>query len=280
MSKSTQILLAGEGGQGIQTIAKIITNVAATQGMMVSYIPVFGVEQRGTPSVALIILSDEKIYYPRFDEADIVVVLQKRAIAVTEKYITKKTKVIFDSSTLSNKDFSKSGSVFLGIPATQIAHEKLLGKSFNLIVTGKLSQILDLDKDKVWQKIEQLLGRKMKTTEIREANKSALETGYNFIFETDKFTKPIYQPATGKIIVKGHNKIAQIYPERCKGCAICIVKCPVGALKFSDTLGVFGTPVPEIDLEKCINCGNCFRFCPDGAIGVERSKRTNPKSEI
>ncbi len=270
MSKSTQILLAGEGGQGIQTIAKIITDVAATQGMMVSYIPVFGVEQRGTPSVALIILSDETIYYPRFDEADIVVVLQKRAIASIERYITKKTKVIFDSSTLSESVFSKNPSVFLGIPATEIAHTKLSPKSFNLIVTGKLGQILNLDKDKTWAKIEQLLGKKMKTAEIREANKSALETGYNFIFETNKFTKPTYQPAIGKIVVRGHDKIAQIYPERCKGCGICIVKCPVGALRFSDTLGVFGTPVPEIDLEKCINCGNCFRFCPDGAIGVEK----------
>ncbi len=272
MDKTTQILLAGEGGQGIQTIAKIITDVAADQSMNVSYIPIFGVEQRGTPSVALIILSHEQIYYPRFDQADIVVVLQKRAIASVEKYIDKKTKVIFDSSTLSPKDFSQKPDTFLGLPATKIAHENHAPKSFNLIVTGKLGQILNLDKDKVWAKIERQLGKKMKTAEIRESNKSALETGYGFVFETYNFSKPTYQPATGQIIVKGHDKIAQIYPERCKGCGICIVKCPVGALKFSETLGVFGTPAPEIDLEKCINCANCFRFCPDGAIGVEKTK--------
>lgn len=273
MNKATQILLAGEGGQGIQTIAKVITDVAAESGLQVSYIPVFGVEQRGTPSVALIILSTDKIYYPRFDEADIVVVLQKRAIASIEKYVTKKTDVIFDSSTLSNQDFTRKPAKFLGIPATKIANEELSPKSFNLIVTGKLAKILELDETKVWVKIEKLLGKKMKTEEIKQANKKALELGFGFEFETKGFTKPTYQPATGRIIVKGHDKIAQIYPERCKGCGICIVKCPVGALKFSDTLGVYGTPIPEIDLEKCINCGNCFRFCPDGAIGVELDKK-------
>lgn len=274
MSKSIQILLAGEGGQGIQTIAKIITDVAAAQGMMVSYIPVFGVEQRGTPSVALLILSGEPIYYPRFDESDFVVVLQKRAVASIERYITSKTKVIFDSSTLSVKDFSKRPDEFLGIPATKIAHEQFSPKSFNLIVTGKLGQIFNLDKEKVWIAIEHLLAKKMKTAEIRQTNQKALELGYNFDFETANFTQPTFQPSTDRIITKGHDKIAQIYPERCKGCGICIIKCPVGALRFSDTLGVFGTPVPEIDLEKCINCGNCFHFCPDGAIRVEKTKST------
>ena len=93
MIDTTKIILAGEGGQGIQTIAKVITEVAAEQGLDVSYIPVFGVEQRGTPSVAFIILSHEKIYYPRFDSADYAIILQKRAVASVLAYINKKTKV-------------------------------------------------------------------------------------------------------------------------------------------------------------------------------------------
>lgn len=267
------IVLAGEGGQGIQTIAKVIADVAATQKLNISYIPVFGVEQRGTPSVAFLILSSDEISYPRFNKADYVIILQKRAIAKITPFISFETKVIFDSSTIAYSDLPKTSPHLFGIPATKIAIEKFSQKSFNMIVAGKVSQVLGLDEKNVWSEIEKLLGKKFKTAEIKERNYQAYLHGRNFVFEVKDYSKAEFQPTTGKIISKGHGKIGQVLPERCKSCGICLVKCPVGALKFSDTLGVYGTPVPEIDLEKCIACGNCFRFCPDGAIAVEREKK-------
>lgn len=273
MTESTKIILAGEGGQGIQTIAKIISDVAAIQGMNVSYLPLFGVEQRGTPSVAFVIISHDKIFYPRFDKADHAIVLQKRAISKIEPYLSDKTKVIFDSSTIGQSDLPKTSSHLFGIPATKIAIENFSPKSFNMVVTGKISQVLNLDENKAWDKIKNLLGKKFKTKEIEEQNRQAFSFGRKYVFETADFTQPTFQPSKGIVVTKGHGMIAHIYPERCKSCAICIVKCPVGALRFSDTLGLLGTPVPEIDLEKCILCGNCFLFCPDCAIGVERVKK-------
>jgi len=73
--------------------------------------------------------------------------------------------------------------------------------------------------------------------------------------------------------MKGFGKTAYINPKSCKGCSICVEKCPVKALAFGDTLGVYATPVPDIDLEKCIACGNCKRFCPDAAIKVDKDKK-------
>ena len=265
----TTILIAGEGGQGIQTIAKILSDTAAQTKTEVCYIPSFGVEQRGTPSMAFITLSDKKILYPKFETANYVVVLQKRAVPHILSYINSDTKVIFDSSTISASDLKSAGRLS-GIPATKIAYEESFPKSFNVIVVGKLSQILGYDENIVWNVIEKVLGKKFKTAEIKESNKKAFAIGRSFTFEHKHFTDPIYQPATGKIVSKGHDKTCQISPELCKGCGICIAKCPVGALRFSETLGVFATPVPEIDLEKCIACGNCLRFCPDSAIGVTK----------
>lgn len=273
MSNTTKILLAGEGGQGIQTIAKVLTGVASASDQFVSYIPVFGVEQRGTPSVALIILSDREILYPRFDAADIVVILQKRAVSHVSSYIAKNTRVIVDSSTIAKKDLPENLSNFFGLPATKLAHEDFSSKALNLIVLGKLGQLLGFKSDLLVEKVGVLLAKKVKTEAMRLSNKKALEAGYSYILEADVFTKPTYQPATGVIVSKGYDKIAQISPAQCKGCGICIFKCPVGALKFSSTLGVFGTPIPEIDLAKCIGCGNCFRFCPDAAIRVEILKK-------
>jgi 2-oxoglutarate ferredoxin oxidoreductase subunit gamma len=269
----TTILIAGEGGQGIQTIAKIISDAAAQTKNHVSYIPSFGVEQRGTPSMAFIIISSQNILYPKFEKADYVVVLQRRAVDHVLPYVSNTTKVIFDSSTVPSDGFRSKEHLF-GIPATQIAIEERYPRSFNVVVAGKISQILYFNEEIVWSTIEKVLGKKFKTPEIKELNHKAFLAGRSFTFEVQNFSKPVYQPSTNKIMVKGHGKTCQLSPEYCKGCGICITKCPVGALRFSDTLGVFATPVPEIDLEKCIACGNCLRFCPDGAIGVQKDAPT------
>lgn len=268
---TTKLLLTGEGGQGIQTIAKVISAAAVEAGYHVSYIPSFGVEQRGTPSVAFIIISDTEINYPRFNVADYAVILQRRAIDVAYKYISPNTRVIFDSSTISFADLPKLSALVFATPATKYAYEKFTQRAFNILITGKLTKLLNLDKDKSWKAVEKTLFKKLKDEKVKKANRDAFLLGYDVVFEEKIFTEPTFMPSKEKIVMKGFNKEAMILPERCKGCGICIEKCPVKALKFGDTLGVFATPTPEIDLEKCIACGNCSRFCPDSAILVEKN---------
>ena len=57
-----------------------------------------------------------------------------------------------------------------------------------------------------------------------------------------------------------------------KGCGLCIEKCPVKCISWSEGLGVYGTPRVEADMEKCIVCGICQTVCPDCAIRVEKKK--------
>ncbi|MFA6963662.1 MAG: 2-oxoacid:acceptor oxidoreductase family protein [Patescibacteria group bacterium] len=268
--KPMKIFLAGEGGQGIQTIAKILVDAVKSQGSNVSYIPAFGVEQRGTPSTAFITISNDEIRYPRFEHADVVVVLQKRALSVIEKHISPQTKVVFDSSTIPASSIHHHHK--LGIPATEVAAAQFKAQSFNILITGKISRLINLDEKLVWDSIVKILGKKFKDDKIRKMNEDCFKYGRNAVFEIDQFSKPTFMPATEKIIRKGFGKSALIIPERCKGCHICIAKCPVAALSKGETLGVFATQVPEIDLEKCIACGNCFRFCPDAAISVTKDK--------
>lgn len=269
---TTKILLAGEGGQGIQTIAKVISESAAKVGHKVAYIPSFGVEQRGTPSIGFITISDQEIYYPRFETADYIIILQTRAIDFVAPYVSPKTKTIFDSSTIDSKSFPNKFIHLFGTSATKYAHTKFTPKAFNVLIAGKLSQLLNLDEDIVWSAVEKSLGKKFKDETIRQANRDAYIFGRNLVFELKDFSEASYQPSKEKIKVKGFGKKGTILPERCKGCGICIHKCPVKALSLSETLGVFATPVPKVDLERCIACGNCTRFCPDGAILIEKEK--------
>jgi len=56
----------------------------------------------------------------------------------------------------------------------------------------------------------------------------------------------------------------------CKGCGLCLEKCPTKAIIFSSEKGVYNQPVPKINPEKCNLCGICETICPDCALRVEK----------
>ncbi|MGB9803798.1 4Fe-4S dicluster domain-containing protein [Desulfofundulus sp.] len=62
-----------------------------------------------------------------------------------------------------------------------------------------------------------------------------------------------------------------IFPGLCKGCGLCMQKCPRKCLAWSDVLGVYGTPSVEAN-EECNGCGICQMVCPDCAITVTKKK--------
>ncbi|MDQ0285214.1 2-oxoglutarate ferredoxin oxidoreductase subunit delta [Desulfofundulus luciae] len=62
-----------------------------------------------------------------------------------------------------------------------------------------------------------------------------------------------------------------IFPGLCKGCGLCMQKCPKKCLSWSDVLGVYGTPSVEPN-DECIACGICQMVCPDCAINVSKKK--------
>lgn len=63
-----------------------------------------------------------------------------------------------------------------------------------------------------------------------------------------------------------------LFPGLCKGCGLCVEKCPVDCINWSDILGVYGTPAVEAD-NRCIACGICQDVCPDCAIKIDKRQK-------
>ena len=69
-----------------------------------------------------------------------------------------------------------------------------------------------------------------------------------------------------------------IRTDRCKGCLLCTLACPVKILQQGSALNRQGYKVAEvIDMEKCVGCASCALICPDAAIRVFKESKGGKK---
>lgn len=276
---TTKILVAGEGGQGVQTVAKVVSQAAINSGKEATYIPSFGVEQRGGVSLGYVQIDNSPIPYPRFESADILLIFCDRAIPVIKDYINDETLVIYDNSAISDKNLETIKikiKKYIALPAQKTALEKYTIKVLNMIFLGALSQVLKVIDQR---QIEDQIGRELKTKfdqkpELKDLNLNAFREGQNFAGSFDPQVTTLSGSEIKEIQTKysDSKKTWERFPELCKGCNLCVVRCPVKALSLSEDVGFLGNPMPKVDIDKCIACEMCMKTCPDGAIKVEKNE--------
>lgn len=170
-----KIIVSGEGGQGIQTIAKILQRAAFNNNKETLYVPNFGVEQRGGVSIAYLQISDEKIYYPKFQTADIAAVLSGRSVERVRDHIGANTLILYNSSLI--KKINLKARALEPVDATNIALSNFSPKVFNMIILGRLLKYFSfLSREDIIRSMEDEMGEKFrKNNNLRLENIKALE---------------------------------------------------------------------------------------------------------
>ena len=135
--KTTQILIAGFGGQGILFAGKFLAYKGLMEELQVSWLPSYGPEMRGGTANCNVILSDSPVGSPIITAPDVLIAMNLPSLQKYIDTVVPGGQVYVDSSLIDAKVERTDVQVFY-IPATQMAKDNGIATLANMIIIGHL----------------------------------------------------------------------------------------------------------------------------------------------
>lgn len=176
--KTTQILIAGFGGQGILFAGKFLAYKGLLEDLQVSWLPSYGPEMRGGTANCNVVLSDEPVGSPIVTYPDVLIAMNLPSL---EKYVNAVVpggQIYVDSTLISAKVERTDVSVFY-IPATKMANDAGVPTLANMVMMGHvLKNNPELTFDGTEVTVQKLVPAKK--AQLVELNMKALEAGRDY----------------------------------------------------------------------------------------------------
>lgn len=134
---TSEILIAGFGGQGVLSMGKTLAYAGVLRGKEVTWLPSYGPEQRGGTSNVTVVVSDERISSPIVDSYDIVIALNQQSLSKFEKSVKPGGTLIYDSYGIQDKPTRHDINIF-SVDATRTANANNLQKMTGIMVLGSM----------------------------------------------------------------------------------------------------------------------------------------------
>ena len=174
---TTEILLAGFGGQGILFAGKILAYCGLMDDKELSWLPSYGPEMRGGTCNCSVCISDEPIGSPLVLTPDILVVMNQPSFDKFVPEVRAGGKVFFDS-TLIDASTDRTDIQLFGIPSQQLADDNALKGGSNIILLGKLLKETGIcSRDTMKLAVEKVVAPKKSS--LIPNNFKAIEIGMN-----------------------------------------------------------------------------------------------------
>ena len=173
-----QMLLSGFGGQGILFAGKFLAYKGLTDGKQVSWLPSYGPEMRGGTASCSVIISDEAVGSPIISNPDILVAMNLPSLDKFEKSVVSGGIILADSTLIERKVLRDDVTVYY-IPATRLASENGFPTLANMILMGKLLEVLGgFNTEDVKATLSKVISAKR--ADMLETNLKALKLGADF----------------------------------------------------------------------------------------------------
>ena len=176
--KTTQILLAGFGGQGVLFSGKFLAYKGLVQDKQVSWLPSYGPEMRGGTANCNVIISDMPVGRPIITTPEVLIPMNLPSLQKFVDTVAPGGHIILDS-TLIHVQVERTDVNVHYVPATQMAKDAGFSTLANMILAGKalkVSQCADFEGNK--ETLEAFIPAKK--AGLIDVNCQALQLGYDY----------------------------------------------------------------------------------------------------
>ena len=172
---TTEIILAGFGGQGILFAGKILAYCALMDNREISWLPSYGPEMRGGTANCSVIVSDEPVASPLVDKADVIVAMNRPSLDKFEEHVKPGGVLVINSSIIDRKAVRDDITVVY-CDANGIAESIGNPKGANVAILGAVLAVAPVTTvESMMEAIRIELGEKK--ARFLEGNKKALLAG-------------------------------------------------------------------------------------------------------
>ncbi len=175
---TTQILIAGFGGQGVLFAGKCLAYEGLFENKQVSWLPSYGPEMRGGTASCSVILSDEPVGSPIVSTPDVLIAMNLPSLDKYENETVKGGKIIVDSALIARKVERTDVDAYY-IPATKMAADLQIPTLANMIMLGKMIKetgIVSLES--ACEAMKKVVSARHQ--DLLDMNIKALNAGYNY----------------------------------------------------------------------------------------------------
>ena len=176
--KTTQILIAGFGGQGVLFAGKFLAYKGLMEELQVSWLPSYGPEMRGGTANCSVVLSETPVGSPIITNPDVLIAMNLPSLQKFVNDVVPGGQIYVDSALIDAKVERTDVEVFY-IPATQMAKDAGIATLANMIIVGcLLENNPELDFAGTDAVVSKLVPPKKAA--LVELNMKALEMGKNY----------------------------------------------------------------------------------------------------
>jgi 2-oxoglutarate ferredoxin oxidoreductase subunit gamma len=143
MHKRVEVRISGLGGQGAVLAGEILGRAAVYDGKYAVQTQSYGAEARGSAAKSEVIISDEKIGFPKARKCDILVAMSQSALNKHLENLRENGILLVDGDRV--KELPKVEARVYRVPATKIAESELKSRIYaNVVMLGALTKIMGL----------------------------------------------------------------------------------------------------------------------------------------
>ena len=171
-------LFAGFGGQGLLFSGKVLAYKALIENKQTSWIPSYGPEMRGGTANCSVIVSDDPIGAPLFSNPDVLVAMNLPSLDKYEDSV-KTGGIILVDSTLIERKVKRSDVTVYYIPASRLASENGAPTLANMILAGKLLEVVgEFDEENVQKALAKCISARHQ--DLLELNHKVMQIGRSY----------------------------------------------------------------------------------------------------